>query len=113
MGDRIARIVIFGGMLLFGLRGLLAGQTLLTTALICLAVATTAEFFYTSCILRNECLIGEIAKRQGWLTNDHIRHVLMAQEREGGMFGEVAVRYSYLSIRQVDLLVLEQESISS
>lgn len=63
MADRFARIVIFGGILMFGLRGLMTEYSLAVVALICVLISATADFFYTSCFLSKECRIGEIAKR--------------------------------------------------
>ena len=110
MGERLARIVIFGGILLFGLRGLMTEFSPAMVAAICLAISATGEYFYTSCFLRKECLIGEMARQQGWLTDEHIERVLSVQKDQGGMFGEIALKESYLSMSQVEMLLVTQEN---
>jgi hypothetical protein len=51
-----------------------------------------------------------LAEREGLLTEEHIRRVLSVQEAQGGMFGEIALRESYLSTQQVEMLLVTQEN---
>jgi len=105
MLDRIARIVVLGGIAYFGSRGLLA-QYAVQTALFCLAFGVVGEIVYTVCSAPGGCPIGELAKKYGWINDTAIRNVLVHQKNEGGLFGEIAVSRKYITRSQLDRLLV-------
>ena len=102
---RAARIMVISGIALFGLRGVIGvmdPSEMPEAILLLLGGAAALEWL---CSADGRCRIGELACREGLLSEDRVAHILSLQRRSGGHFGEIAVRENYLSPDQLTKLL--------
>ncbi|MEW6584480.1 MAG: hypothetical protein AB1442_02585 [Nitrospirota bacterium] len=59
--------------------------------------------------IKNNRMIGELAKGRGWLIDDDITRILVMQEDSYEKFGQIAIKENYLTYEQVSELLKEQE----
>lgn len=103
-----ARILVVSGVAFFGLRGVLGTMAPLELAGFLLLLVGGAAVFDHYLLAQKKCLIGELACRQGLLSERHVAHILTLQRESRERFGEIALRERYLSSQQLgELLELQ------
>lgn len=107
--NNVVRIVVLVGMSIFGLRGILPALTTSQFLMLLLVLAGVAVAFCLA-FTPGSCPLGELARRKGWLTTDHVSHIISCQKHCGGRFGEIALREKLLSERQLRELLHTQRS---